>query len=86
VRRIINGGGIPQRNAALNQIYANVLGKPILGPAGDVTSLSSVAGSAESSDASALPSSSASCRPRSDSGGSEPWPRLRPSWLASVDA
>ena len=41
VRRIINGGGIPQRNVVLNQVYANVLGKPILVPAGDVTSLGS---------------------------------------------
>jgi L-ribulokinase len=41
VHRIINGGGIPQRNAVLNQIYANVLGKPILVPDGDVTSLGS---------------------------------------------
>src|SRR3569832_438588 len=39
VRRIINGGGIPQKNAVLNQVYANVMGKPILVPAGDVTSL-----------------------------------------------
>ena len=41
VRRIINGGGIPQRNAVLNQVYANVLAKPILVPKGDVTSLGS---------------------------------------------
>jgi L-ribulokinase len=41
VRRIINSGGIPQRNAVLNQVYANVLGKPILVPKGDVTSLGS---------------------------------------------
>src|SRR5262249_58324374 len=41
VRRIINGGGIPQRNPVLNQVYANVLGKPILVPDGDVTSLGS---------------------------------------------
>src|ERR1051326_6286037 len=41
VDRIINGGGIPQRNAALNQVYANVLGKPILVPKSDVTSLGS---------------------------------------------
>jgi L-ribulokinase len=41
VRRIINGGGIPQRNNALNQVYANVLNKPILVPKGDVTSLGS---------------------------------------------
>lgn len=41
VNRIINGGGIPQRNPVLNQVYANVMGKPILAPAGDVTSLGS---------------------------------------------
>ena len=41
VRRIINGGGIPQKNAVLNQVYANVMGKPILVPDGDVTSLGS---------------------------------------------
>jgi len=41
VRRIINGGGIPQKNDVLNQIYANVLGKPILVPQGNVTSLGS---------------------------------------------
>jgi L-ribulokinase len=41
VRRIINGGGIPQKNQVLNQVYANVLGKPILVPDGDVTSLGS---------------------------------------------
>ena len=42
VNRIINGGGIPQRNDVLNQVYANVLNKPILVPQGDVTSLGSV--------------------------------------------
>jgi L-ribulokinase len=41
VERIINGGGIPQRNPVLNRVYANVLGKPILVPQGDVTSLGS---------------------------------------------
>jgi L-ribulokinase len=41
VRRIINGGGIPQKNPVLNQVYANVMGKPILVPKGDVTSLGS---------------------------------------------
>jgi L-ribulokinase len=41
VRRVINGGGIPRRNMALNQVYANVLNKPILVPEGDVTSLGS---------------------------------------------
>jgi L-ribulokinase len=41
VRRVINGGGIPQRNETLNRVYANVLNKPVLIPAGDVTSLGS---------------------------------------------
>ncbi len=41
IHRVINGGGIPQRNATLNQVYANVLNKPILVPVGDVTSLGS---------------------------------------------
>jgi L-ribulokinase len=42
IRRVINGGGIPKRNATLNQVYANVLNKPVLVPEGDVTSLGSV--------------------------------------------
>jgi L-ribulokinase len=42
VKRIVNGGGIPQKNAVLNQVYANVMGKPILVPKGDITSLGSV--------------------------------------------
>jgi L-ribulokinase len=41
IRRVINGGGIPQRNDALNRVYANVLNKPVLVPEGDVTSLGS---------------------------------------------
>ncbi len=41
IHRVINGGGIPQRNAKLNQIYADVLNKPVLVPKGDVTSLGS---------------------------------------------
>jgi L-ribulokinase len=41
IERVINGGGIPRRNKALNQIYANVLNKPVLIPKGDVTSLGS---------------------------------------------
>ena len=41
VRRIINGGGVPQRNPVLNRVYANVMSKPILVPQGDVTSLGS---------------------------------------------
>jgi L-ribulokinase len=42
INRVINGGGIPKRNAGLNQIYANVMNKPVLVPDGDVTSLGSV--------------------------------------------
>ncbi len=41
IRRVINGGGIPQRNPALNRVYANAWNKPVLVPAGDVTSLGS---------------------------------------------
>ena len=41
VRRIINGGGIPQKNPVLNKVYANVMQKPILVPSGDATSLGS---------------------------------------------
>jgi L-ribulokinase len=41
VHRIVNGGGIPQRNPVLNQVYANVMGKPVLVPSADVTSLGS---------------------------------------------
>ena len=35
VDRVINGGGIPQSNRVLNQVYANVLNKPVLVPSGD---------------------------------------------------
>ncbi len=41
IQRVINGGGIPQKNAVLNQVYANVLNKPVLVPEQDVTSLGS---------------------------------------------
>ena len=41
VQRVINAGGIPQKNEVLNQVYANVLGKPVLVPAGVPTSLGS---------------------------------------------
>jgi L-ribulokinase len=41
VVRIINGGGIPQKNRVLNQVYANALNKPVLVPTGDITSLGS---------------------------------------------
>ena len=41
VDRVINGGGVPQNNQVLNQVYANVLGKPVLVPAGVPTSMGS---------------------------------------------
>ena len=41
VDRVINGGGVPQNNRVLNQVYANVLGKPVLVPSGVPTSLGS---------------------------------------------
>ena len=41
IRRVINGGGVPQKNPKLNQVYADILGKPVLVPQSDVTSLGS---------------------------------------------
>jgi L-ribulokinase len=41
IDRVINAGGIPQKNEVLNQVYANVLQKPVLVPAGIPTSLGS---------------------------------------------
>jgi L-ribulokinase len=41
IQRVINGGGIPQKNETLNRIYANVLNKPVLVPESEVTSLGS---------------------------------------------
>jgi L-ribulokinase len=41
IDRVINGGGIPQKNETLNRIYANVLNKPVLVPESEVTSLGS---------------------------------------------
>ncbi len=41
VVRIINAGGIPQKNLVLNQVYADVLGKPVLVSDGVPTSLGS---------------------------------------------
>lgn len=40
-QRVINGGGIPQSNAVLNQVYANVLGRPVLVPSSKVTGIGS---------------------------------------------
>jgi L-ribulokinase len=41
IDRVINAGGIPQKNEILNRVYANVLNKPVLVPAGIPTSLGS---------------------------------------------
>jgi L-ribulokinase len=41
IRRVINAGGIPQKNEVLNRVYANVLGRPVLVPTKSVTSLGS---------------------------------------------
>ena len=38
VHRVIHAGGIPQKNEVLNQVYANVLNRPILVPDGIPTS------------------------------------------------
>jgi len=41
INRVINGGGIPQKNETLNRVYANILNKPVLVPKSEVTSLGS---------------------------------------------
>ena len=41
INRIINGGGIPQKNEVLNQVYANIFNKPVLVPESEITSLGS---------------------------------------------
>jgi len=41
IQRVINAGGIPQKNEVLNRVYANVLGWPVLVPTKSVTSLGS---------------------------------------------
>lgn len=41
VKRVINAGGIPQKNDVLNQVYANVLQRPVLVPSGNVVGLGS---------------------------------------------
>jgi len=38
-KRLIHGGGIPQKNDVLNRVYANVLGMPVLIPERPTTSL-----------------------------------------------
>ena len=40
-RRLIHGGGIPQRNEVLNRVYANALGMAVLVPERPITSLGS---------------------------------------------
>ena len=39
--RVINGGGVPQSNPVLNQVYADVLGRPVLVPSSKVTGIGS---------------------------------------------
>ena len=41
IKRVINAGGIPQKNNVLNRVYANVLGRPVLVPSKSVVSLGS---------------------------------------------
>jgi len=41
IDRVINAGGIPQHNPVLNQVYANVLNKPVLIPSQPPTSIGS---------------------------------------------
>ncbi len=41
IERVINAGGIPQNNAVLNQVYSNVLNKPVLVPDSPPTSIGS---------------------------------------------
>lgn len=41
IGRVIQAGGIPQKNAVLNQVYANVMNKPMLVPERPITSLGS---------------------------------------------
>src|SRR5262244_311014 len=41
IKRVINCGGIPQKNEVLNRVYANVLGCPVLVPSKSVVSLGS---------------------------------------------
>ncbi len=41
IERVINAGGIPQNNSVLNQVYADVLNKPVLVPETTPTSIGS---------------------------------------------
>jgi L-ribulokinase len=36
INRVINAGGIPQKNDVLNQVYADILGRPVLVPSSTV--------------------------------------------------
>ena len=38
---MIHGGGIPQKNESLNQIYSNVFNRPVLVPSGSITGFGS---------------------------------------------
>jgi L-ribulokinase len=41
IKRVINAGGIPQKNNVLNQVYANILKRPVLVPSSNVVGLGS---------------------------------------------
>jgi L-ribulokinase len=41
IERVVNAGGIPQNNTVLNQVYADVLNKPVLVPESSPTSIGS---------------------------------------------
>jgi hypothetical protein len=41
IRRVIHGGGIPQKNEVLNRVYASVMNLPVLVPETPITSLGS---------------------------------------------
>jgi len=41
IRRVINAGGIPRKNDVLNQVYANVLQRPVVVPSSNVVGLGS---------------------------------------------
>jgi L-ribulokinase len=41
IERVIHGGGIPQKNHVLNQVYADVMGIPVMVPERPITSLGS---------------------------------------------
>lgn len=41
IQRIIHAGGIPQKNGTLNQVYANVMNRPVLVPSKSITGLGS---------------------------------------------